>query len=259
MFSDFFHHISHSAIIKNRARNFLQDFSNWNGTPKTLLNIIDQHSVAIQPEWQDDESSEIFLHVCRMVKDLMRQVSIKDAQEPEATRYGWELDILPVGSVVDGSKILLPDEYDFLVVFRRFKPGEKLFTVGEDYLSQVERFRMHLIRCMQEMDSRLLLDNPLMGFQFVDCELRRICLNIRLTWWGRGPASPLHGLAISVDLTPVFHFHGWDNQSGFRPLRSLASLPDWFRLPGQTVEHFRPVNIFSNYVMLVIIIYISNK
>ena len=196
-----------------------------------------------------------------MVKNLMKRVARRDAREPEESRHGWELDVLPVGSVADGSKILLPDEFDFLVVFRRFRPGDKL-VVGQDYTYQVEKFRMHLVRCMQEMDGLLLKLNPgrqqlppVLGFQFIDCELRRICLNIRLTWWGTDATSPLRGLPISVDLTPVFQFQGWDNQSGFRPLRSLASLPDWFIR--QPVEHFRPVtntpssNIQHDFICLI--------
>ena len=221
------------------------------------MDLIDQHSVVIEPlERQEDEPSQIFRHVSRMVKNLMKRVARRDAREPEESRHGWELDVLPVGSVADGSKILLPDEFDFLVVFRRFRPGDKL-VVGQDYTYQVEKFRMHLVRCMQEMDGLLLKLNPgrqqlppVLGFQFIDCELRRICLNIniRLTWWGADATSPLRGLPISIDLTPVFQFQGWDNQSGFRPLRSLASLPDWFiLLSDQILEHFRPVSQSSYY------------
>ncbi len=244
MFSDFFHHISHSAIVKQRAKNFLKDIEKWNGSSRMLLNVIDRHSVVIpyKDRKQRKESSQIFFQVRNLVEHLMREVSLKDAQEPEDSRFGWALDVLPVGSAVDGTKILLPDEFDFLVVFRRFQPGEKL-RIGDDNVSQVEKFRLHLIRCMQEMDSRLLGQDqpPVLGFQFVDCELRRICLNIRLTWWGQGPSSEFHGMAISIDLTPVFHFDGWANQSGFRPLRSLPLLPDWFS-GCQVVEHFRPVS-----------------
>ena len=258
LFIDFFHHINYSVICKRRAKEFLRDVADWKGSSsKTLLDLIDQYSVVIEPsERKEDEPSQIFWHVSRMVKDLMKQVAQRDAREPEESRHGWELDVLPVGSAADGSKILLPDEYDFLVVFRRFRPGDKP-VIGEDYTYQVERFRMHLIRCMQEMDSQLILlvdsghqqpPPPVWGFQFVDCELRRICLNIRLTWWGADATSPLRGLPISIDLTPVFQFQGWDNQSGFRPLRSLASLPDWFiLLSDQILEHFRPVSQSSYY------------
>ena len=95
----------------------------------------------MEPEGQEDEPSQIFRHVSRMVKDLMNEVLLKDAREPEESRHGWQLDVLPVGSVADGSKILLPDVFDFLVVFRRFRQGNKP-VIGQDFTLQVERFRV---------------------------------------------------------------------------------------------------------------------
>lgn len=167
----------------------------------------------------------------------MEQIRLVDAK---TTQYGWLLDIISVGSVVDGSKILLPDEYDFLIVFRKFYPGSRV-PVGEDYVAQVEQFRLHLIHCMQLMDAEMTNQNPSppFSFEFVDSEMRRVCLNIRLTWWG-AKTSHLYGMPISVDLTPVFQFIGWENQSGLRPLRPLYLLPNWFKRD-QEVEHFRPV------------------
>ncbi|XP_057369863.1 uncharacterized protein LOC130690989 [Daphnia carinata] len=237
LFSDFFHHISHSAAIKRRANDFLNHVSQWNGSSKALQDIIDQYSVVIHEDSAKnvDESSQIARAVRQTVQKLMEQVRIKDEQ---STKFGWQLDVLPVGSAVDGSKILLPDEYDFLIVFRRFPAKNKLISLGEDYVAHVEQFRLFLVLCMQEMDAN---SPDKLGFQFVDCELRRVCLNIRMTWWGSARNSPFRGLAISVDLTPVFHFIGWENQSGFRPLRPLESLPDWFQRD-QIIEHFRPLH-----------------
>ena len=211
-----------------------------------LLDIIDQYSVVIydgdsqnMSEMSKEvvESTQIARSVQQTVQKLMEQIRIKDAQE---TKFGWDLDVLPAGSSVDGSKILLPDEYDFLIVFRRFTANNKFMFVGKDYVGQVEQFRLYLILCMQEMDKQSPEE---LGFQFVDSELRRVCLNIRVIWRGNklSKNSLFRGLAISVDLTPVFHFIGWENQSGFRPLRPLESLPHWFQRD-QTVEHFRPVN-----------------
>jgi hypothetical protein len=208
-----------------------------------LLDIIDQYSIVIhdgdsqtmsQMSMEVKESTQIARSVRQTVQKLMEHIRVKDAQN---TKFGWDLDVLPVGSAVDGSKILLPDEYDFLIVFRRFTAKNKLMFVGEDYVAQVEQFRLYLILCMQEMDQQSPEE---LGFQFVDSELRRVCLNIRMTWRGLSKHSLFRGLAISVDLTPVFHFTGWENQSGFRPLRPLESLPEWFQRD-QTVEHFRPV------------------
>ena len=142
LFIDLFHHINYSAICKRRAREFLRDVADWRGSSsKTLLDLIDQHSVVMEPEGQEDEPSQIFRHVSRMVKDLMNEVLLKDAREPEESRHGWQLDVLPVGSVADGSKILLPDVFDFLVVFRRFRQGNKP-VIGQDFTLQVERFRV---------------------------------------------------------------------------------------------------------------------
>lgn len=251
LFTDFFHHISHSAAIIQRAKDFLTHISKWNGSSQILLDIIDQYSVVIQDDASQsqnmsievEESTQIARSVHQIVLKLMEQIRIKDAQN---TNFGWKLDVLPVGSSVDGSKILLPDEYDFLVVFRRFETQNKLVSIGEDYVDQVEKFRLYLIQCMQEMDQQLAGEE--LGFQFVDSEMRRVCLNIRLTWRGKQSSknSVFRGLAISVDLTPVFHFIGWENQSGFRPLRPLESLPQWFQRD-QTVEHFRPVNYNTKY------------
>jgi hypothetical protein len=251
LFTDFFHHISHSAAIIQRAKDFLTHISKWNGSSQILLDIIDQYSVVIQDDASQsqnmsievEESTQIARSVHQIVLKLMEQIRIKDAQN---TNFGWKLDVLPVGSSVDGSKILLPDEYDFLVVFRRFETQNKLVSIGEDYVDQVEKFRLYLIQCMQEMDQQLAGEE--LGFQFVDSEMRRVCLNIRLTWRGKqlSKNSVFRGLAISVDLTPVFHFIGWENQSGFRPLRPLESLPLWFQRD-QTVEHFRPVNYNTKY------------
>lgn len=186
-----------------------------------------------------EESTQIARSVHQIILKLMEQIRIKDAQN---TNFGWKLDVLPVGSSVDGSKILLPDEFDFLIVFRHYPAKNKLvMSFEEDYVAQVEQFRLYLILCMQEMDQQSPREE--LGFQFVDCEMRRVCLNIRLTWRGNNSSrnSVFRGLAISVDLTPVFHFIGWENQSGFRPLRPLESLPQWFQRD-QIVEHFRPVN-----------------
>lgn len=211
-----------------------------------LLDIIDKYSVVIHDgdsrtlskmSTEVKESTQIARSVQHTVQKLMEQIRIKDAQN---TKFGWELEVLPVGSAIDGSKILLPDEFDFLIVFRHFSAKNKLMFVGEDYVAQVEQFRLYLIQCMQEMDQQSPEE---IGFQFVDSELRRVCLNIRMTWRGNRSSKNnlFRGLAISVDLTPVFHFIGWENQSGFRPLRPLESLPEWFQRD-QTVEHFRPVN-----------------
>lgn len=142
MFSDFFHHISHSAAIKRRAKDFLCHISQWNGSSKELQDIIDQYSVVIYKNSVPDESSQIGQAVQQTVQKLMDQVRIKDAQ---STKFGWELDVLPVGSAVDGSKILLPDEFDFLIVFRRFPAKNKLMFVGEDYVAHVEQFRLFLV------------------------------------------------------------------------------------------------------------------
>lgn len=158
-------------------------------------------------------------------------------------RKYWLLEAVPMGSAVDGSKILLPDEFDFLIIFQKLKPGDGMMSSDETG-GDVELFRVALVHAMQEMDAQIL-DNQFkspLGFQFVDCELRRVGLNMRLTWLGDDHFQDKYrGLNISVDLTPVYQWTGWESPSGLRPLRPYHELPDWFKV-GKTIEHFRPVS-----------------
>lgn len=215
--------------------------SQWNGSKRSqLFSIVDEFSVTAE------DSESIAQSVDLMVRDLMERVRIKDAANTE-NPFRWQLDVLPVGSAVDGSKILLPDEFDFLVVFRHFHPGDRDPSLSRDYVNEVEQFRIILINCIQEKDAELLEQRDArLGFEFVDCELRRVCLNLRMTW----RQEPYKNVPICIDLTPVFRFEGWEDQSGFRPLRPLSSLPEWFLRDGQVIEHFRPVGLFNCTLIL---------
>lgn len=225
--------------IKQKARNFADELANWNGEPDTLTSLINSYSVGTihfdENSNCEDEPCRITRHVHQMVKDLMETIRKNNS------KY-WLLEVVPMGSACDGSKILLPDEFDFLVIFQRLKPGDEMMSSDENG-GDVELFRMALSRAIQEMDAKLLdkeVESPL-GFQFADCELRRVGLNMRLTWLGDNPRnSNYRGLNISVDLTPVYQWTGWESPSGLRPLRPYRDLPDWFKL-GKTIEHFRPV------------------
>ena len=71
LFIDLFHHINYIAICKRRATEFLRDVADWRRlSSKTLLELIDQHSVVMEPEGQEDgrlQPSQTFRHVFRMV------------------------------------------------------------------------------------------------------------------------------------------------------------------------------------------------
>ena len=153
-----------------------------------------------------------------------------------------------MGSATDGSKILIPDEFDFLVIFQRIRPEDEMESHVKD-LGFIENFQIALQHAMQQMDAEMLCTKrrrPL-GFQFVDCELRRVGLNMRLTWFGDDQrySNDFQGLNISVDLTPVYHLTDWQNRSGFRRLRPYEDLPDWFKQE-QIIEHYRPVSRTAN-------------
>ena len=209
------------------------------------MRITEEYS-ADRGQRQASESFKINHCVRQIIEYLMKGIRKRDAASK--TPFHWMLDILPVGSVVDGTKILMPDEFDFLIVFKRFLPNDRV-PVGQEYVSQVEQFRLYLVQSMQELDAQLLMYQkrscPVpISFEFVDSELRRVCLNIRLTWRGL-KNSRFRSMPISVDLTPVFHFVGWKNYPGLRTLRSLSSMPHWI-YKDQDVEHFRPVKFIPS-------------
>lgn len=182
---------------------------------------------------------------CRMARSVLEIVKeLMDAVRRNNT--SWLLEVVPMGSVTDGSKILIPDEFDFLIIYRRIKPEDEMGSSVKE-LGSIEKFQIALQHAMQQMDTEMLCTKrrrPL-GFQFVDCELRRVGLNIRLTWFGDDHRynTDFKGLNISVDLTPVYHLDGWQNRSGFRCLRPYDTLPDWFK-EDQIIEHFRPVFLY---------------
>lgn len=244
LFTDLFPHISYSVAIKQQARNFAEELRNWNGKPDSLARLINHHSVGLihfgNESTCEDEPCRIARSVYQIVKELMETIRRNNR------RY-WLLEVVPMGSAVDGSKILLPDEFDFLIIFQKLKQGDEMKSSDENG-GDVELFRMAVSRAMQEMDAKMLetgTRRPL-GFQFVDCELRRVGLNMRLTWHGDNQrCMDKHcGLNISVDLTPVYQWTGWESPSGLRPLRPYNQLPVWFKL-GRTIEHYRPVRLSS--------------
>ena len=62
-----FHHINYSAICKRRATEFFRDVADWRGSSSKTLDLIDQYSVVMEPEGQEDEPSQTFWQVFRMV------------------------------------------------------------------------------------------------------------------------------------------------------------------------------------------------
>ena len=238
--------ISHSAEIRRKAREFKNCLLSWDGHPGRMTEIVERFSVGTIHDTNEYcrcakeecliafKVREVIDKLLKNVKDLNRRANEKEKKIKEELL----LNVIPVGSIVDGSKIFVPDEFDFLIVFEHFRePQDNLRR--HDQISVVEKFRLLLVEAMQEMDRTFLQEDDLpLQFLFVDCELRRVCLNIRMIWRGQ-KYEKLH---LSVDLTPVYQFDGWDDQHyGLRPLLPFNTLPEWYQSVCEDTGYFRPV------------------
>lgn len=107
-------------------------------------------------------------------------------------RFAFEL--LPVGSSVDGSKLFLPDEFDYLLV-----------SHDPDVIVNIRPtcFKAVLSEAIKVAFANDLPNNPHLKFLFLEATnllRRKFCYKIHFTWRGK----LFKYLHISVDLTPVW-------------------------------------------------------
>ena len=140
-------------------------------------------------------------------------------------RYRFRL--VPVGSAADGSKLFLPDEFDFLLVVLH----RQLF----DDLCQSEQKVMLKLALSEAIKILASVEPPVdqrLKFQFTECVKisTKICYKIAFTWQGKKYPH----LNITCDLTPVYR-SPWNEHGG---RLSDQDLGRWSQIPDCHKEFF---------------------
>ena len=210
------------------SKRFWDRLISWDGKQSSLLKIADCYSVG---QLHDGACKEEKCAIKRSVEDTLRRllciVNIIDR------RLVFEL--VAVGSAVDGSKLFLPDEFDFLAVCRLSQlmdDHDDAATIRTKIDHKVY-MKLVLSEAIREAISRGLPFDSRLKFQFAECIklADKICYKMAFTWQGK----TYKRLGISVDLSPVErHRLSSVNDGLFAP----EYFGPWSRLAGQVDEYF---------------------